>query len=777
MASHDQPQGYGTTSGDVKRRSLSPAPHQQYHDPTELTLDPSMSAAFAMNPSFDNTNIESGLGGTDSYGYPATYLSAAPQTQSLAPPSDQLFPPGVSANNIPMSQPFDAGLVSQLDSASGGLQPPDENYANMLNSNAGDLDFNAYRNHSSNSATGSEYDTPLLLDPQMHQHPQSMHQGVNPADLVSPISNPSPSSQDQQQSPGPLSPPGSTPGTYYTPSHSRHTSLDPATAAYLSAQQNPDWQSLMNNSAAFQGHRRTPSEVSEISSANHSPYLSQHEYDGIENNASPSLTPQNDPTLYDNAFGIESFTLSEQHQQQRFSPLHSPYISPPLMPQQGGERVPNGQYLPSNMTSQFPSAPTDMYAMPTDDMMNATMNSGSADIGQASQMAPPSINVEFAPPSRIPSFGPNKPAADLDSLSPPAMSEYSLSLESSVRSHISAGSRMRSKSDPYTQPASRPRSRATSVTSLEPVASTSPRSLSPHSRSNPGSRNASPSRHNRRLSTSSIESRNYILDLADPQRPGALPGDSKRVQKHPATFQCTLCPKRFTRAYNLRSHLRTHTDERPFVCTVCGKAFARQHDRKRHEGLHSGEKKFVCKGELSKGAHWGCGRRFARADALGRHFRSEAGRVCIKPLLDEESQERERIKLEQQQQQQQQQPSDHLQPVSQPLVMPGVQDMDGQSSGNFVLPAALLAQYPALQTLQWDQIPAAADDPSDVGGRSSFDASSGGEFGFDEDESGISSVSGMSGSYGDNQGAMFGNPGQMLGVNTNDPGYDQKWTG
>ncbi|KAL8653328.1 MAG: hypothetical protein Q9226_003891 [Calogaya cf. arnoldii] len=64
----------------------------------------------------------------------------------------------------------------------------------------------------------------------------------------------------------------------------------------------------------------------------------------------------------------------------------------------------------------------------------------------------------------------------------------------------------------------------------------------------------------------------------------------------PDTFQCAICPQRFTRAYNLRSHLRTHTDERPFVCTVCGKAFARQHDRKRHEGLHSGEKKFVPKG-------------------------------------------------------------------------------------------------------------------------------------------------------------------------------------
>lgn len=321
---------------------------------------------------------------------------------------------------------------------------------------------------------------------------------------------------------------------------------------------------------------------------------------------------------------------------------------------------------------------------------------------------------------------------------------------------------MRSKSDPYAHPASRSRSPAASGTSLEALAPNTPRSLSPHSRSSAGSRDASPSRSsNRRLSTSSIESRNYILDLADPQRPGALPGDSKRVQKHPATFQCTLCPKRFTRAYNLRSHLRTHTDERPFVCTVCGKAFARQHDRKRHEGLHSGEKKYICRGDLSRGGNWGCGRRFARADALGRHFRSEAGRVCIKPLLDEESQERERVLLEQQQQQQQQ-PSGHLQPVPQPLVMPGVPGMDGQASGNFVLPAALLAQYPALQTLQWDQIPAASDDPSDLGGRSSFDASSGGEFGFDDDD-GISNVSAMSGGYVDNQQAMYGNPGQWSG--------------
>jgi hypothetical protein len=58
--------------------------------------------------------------------------------------------------------------------------------------------------------------------------------------------------------------------------------------------------------------------------------------------------------------------------------------------------------------------------------------------------------------------------------------------------------------------------------------------------------------------------------------------------------------------------------------------------QRRHEGLHPGEKNFVCRGTLqsSVSISWGCGLRFAHADALGQHFRSEAGRVCIKPLLD-----------------------------------------------------------------------------------------------------------------------------------------------
>jgi hypothetical protein len=109
---------------------------------------------------------------------------------------------------------------------------------------------------------------------------------------------------------------------------------------------------------------------------------------------------------------------------------------------------------------------------------------------------------------------------------------------------------------------------------------------------------------------------------------------------NPATFACDQCTKKFTRNRNLQSHLLAHKAEKPYGCPMCDMRFARDSDRKRHEKLHTGEKKFVCKGRLEDGgkmwpgANWGYGKAFPRAEALNNHFRSEAGKACLKSLLE-----------------------------------------------------------------------------------------------------------------------------------------------
>ncbi|QIW96964.1 hypothetical protein AMS68_002482 [Peltaster fructicola] len=507
----------------------------------------------------------------------------------------------------------------------------------------------------------------------------------------------------------------SSPSPRATPSQSpflqrqRNTSesLDPSSAQYLS--QNVDWAHVQGH----RGHRRMHSDnLSDISShsAQASPYLpTMDSFD--QNHASPMLNPQ-DPAFSD-GLGIGQFTIGDNRS---YSPAVSPHISPRL----GAQQQPLPQFtsadgfgLNAPLGGTY-AQPNGLDAFAQEAFPSLSRGASPGETGME-HMSPPEFKIDLAPP--IKPFETSRPSLGDDTLGLPSP----------------RGNRARAKSDSSARPM---------TPSFQAVSNPSSREPSPAR-----GRNGSLSGRYRSTSATS-DQREYILDLADPQRSPST-GDNKRQQKHPATFQCHLCPKRFTRAYNLRSHLRTHTDERPFVCTVCDKAFARQHDRKRHESLHSGEKKFVCRGQLKNGGSWGCSRRFARADALGRHFRSEAGRVCIKPLLEEEAVERRQALWQEQQAQV---------AAGYPVVEPQLP----------FFPAAILQQYPALAGFDWNQ-PQTNIPEEEYAGRSSFDASSGGEM-YDEvseNEMGIGSMS-VNGGYGlQPQHQMNSYSGHQMGDFTN----------
>ncbi|CAI7573250.1 unnamed protein product [Penicillium manginii] len=108
--------------------------------------------------------------------------------------------------------------------------------------------------------------------------------------------------------------------------------------------------------------------------------------------------------------------------------------------------------------------------------------------------------------------------------------------------------------------------------------------------------------------------------LSDPRRGLSLPdaGYNRGSPRSPSAkkHRCPYCATEFTRQHNLKSHLLTHSQEKPFVCQTCQSRFRRLHDLKRHTKLHTGERPHICPK---------CGRRFARGDALARHNKGQGG--------------------------------------------------------------------------------------------------------------------------------------------------------